>query len=112
MLADPNRVAQALDNLIANSLRYGDGPVELASVRSAGTMVELHVWIAAPASATSSSPTRSSVSAATSGGGEGPQGAGLGLAIVEAIAHAHGGTVAARNRPGGGADVWLTLPEA
>jgi two-component system OmpR family sensor kinase len=44
--------------------------------------------------------------------GDGSQGAGLGLAIVEAIAGAHGGAAAARNRPDGGADVWLTLPEA
>jgi len=26
------------------------------------------------------------------------------------IAHVHGGTVGAGNRPGGGADVWLSLP--
>ena len=39
-------------------------------------------------------------------------GAGLGLAIVAAIAIAHGGTVAARNGPGGGAVVSLRLPGA
>ncbi len=39
-------------------------------------------------------------------------GAGLGLAIVAAIAAAHGGTAAARNRPGGGAVVSLWLPGA
>ena len=37
-------------------------------------------------------------------------GAGLGLAIVAAIADAHGGSAGARNVPGGGADVWITLP--
>jgi signal transduction histidine kinase len=37
-------------------------------------------------------------------------GAGLGLAIVQVIAHAHGGSAHARNRPEGGADVWLDLP--
>jgi two-component system OmpR family sensor kinase len=37
-------------------------------------------------------------------------GAGLGLAIVRAIALAHGGRVAAGNRPGGGATVRLELP--
>ncbi len=42
VLADADRLAQALDNLIANSLVYGDGPVELTSVRTA-EMVELHV---------------------------------------------------------------------
>ena len=39
-------------------------------------------------------------------------GAGLGLAIVQAVAAAHGGVAAARNKPGGGAVVTLHLPDA
>jgi signal transduction histidine kinase len=39
-------------------------------------------------------------------------GFGLGLAIVTSIANVHGGTVAARPRPGGGLEVTVTLPEA
>ena len=35
---------------------------------------------------------------------------GLGLALVEAVAEAHGGHAGARNRPEGGADVWIALP--
>ena len=38
------------------------------------------------------------------------EGTGLGLAIVAAIARAHGGDAGARNLPGGGADVWISLP--
>ena len=38
-------------------------------------------------------------------------GTGLGLAIVRAIAVAHGGTVSAANKPGGGAVVRVRLPE-
>ena len=37
-------------------------------------------------------------------------GAGLGLSIVEAIAHEHGGSVAADNAPGGGARFTIRLP--
>jgi len=37
-------------------------------------------------------------------------GVGLGLAIVQAIAQAHGGTVAVQSRPGGGSVFELLLP--
>ena len=37
-------------------------------------------------------------------------GSGLGLAICRAVAAAHGGTIVAANRPGGGAEFILTLP--
>jgi two-component system, OmpR family, sensor histidine kinase MprB len=37
-------------------------------------------------------------------------GSGLGLAIVRHVAEAHGGSVAARNADGGGAELCLTLP--
>jgi two-component system sensor histidine kinase MprB len=37
-------------------------------------------------------------------------GSGLGLAIVKQVVDGHGGTVTLRNRPGGGAEVQITLP--
>ncbi|HST40191.1 MAG TPA: HAMP domain-containing sensor histidine kinase, partial [Conexibacter sp.] len=40
----------------------------------------------------------------------GQAGAGLGLAIVAGIVDAHGGTVGARNAPGGGAEFTVALP--
>jgi two-component system sensor histidine kinase MprB len=39
-------------------------------------------------------------------------GSGLGLAIVHDVAQAHGGTVFARSRPGGGASVGFTVEDA
>ena len=41
---------------------------------------------------------------------DGRRGVGLGLAICRGIVAAHGGRIAARNRPGGGAEFVITLP--
>ena len=43
---------------------------------------------------------------------QGQSGAGLGLAICRSVMQAHGGTIQAANRPGGGAAFMLTLPQA
>jgi two-component system, OmpR family, sensor kinase len=106
--ADPERAAQALDNLVLNALAHGSGRVEL-SARGAGDTVELHVtdegegfppgFIAHAFERFSRAPGRAGV-----------DGTGLGLAITAAIAAAHGGGAGAANRDGGGADVWVALP--
>ena len=42
---------------------------------------------------------------------ESVSGTGLGLAICKGIVEAHGGTIRAENRPGGGTIVTITLPK-
>jgi two-component system, OmpR family, sensor kinase len=110
LLADPDRAAQALDNLVANALAYGAGEVEL-SARPVDGRVELHVRDGGEGFPDDLLPRAferfSRGDPARAGGGTG-----LGLAIVAAIAEAHGGDAAARNLPGGGADVWISLPVA
>jgi two-component system, OmpR family, sensor kinase len=109
-LADPDRAAQALDNLVANALAYGRGEVRL-SAREAKGKVELHVMDEgdgfAPELLERAFDRFSRGDPARAG-----EGTGLGLAIVAAIARAHGGEAGARNRPRGGADVWISLPAA
>jgi two-component system sensor histidine kinase KdpD len=42
--------------------------------------------------------------------GDGGRGSGLGLAICRAIVKAHGGSISAANRPGGGSEFIIRLP--
>jgi two-component system, OmpR family, sensor kinase len=108
LTADPERLRQALGNMVDNAFRHGQGTVRL-SARTSNRHVELHVSDEGPGfppdflDAAFERFTRGDE-------GRGRGGTGLGLAIVEAIASAHRGTAAASNRPEGGADVWLTLP--
>lgn len=109
-LADPDRAAQALDNLVANALAYGRGEVRL-SAREVGGQVELHV-----ADQGDGFPPelleRAFDRFSRGDPGRSGEGTGLGLAIVDAIARAHGGRAGADNLPEGGADVWISLPAA
>jgi two-component system, OmpR family, sensor kinase len=106
--ADRARLEQALGNLVENALEHGAEPVEVGADERDGT-VDLHVRDGGPGFPADFLPRAferfSRADAARSGGG-----AGLGLAIVGAIARAHGGEAHAANRPGGGADVWISLP--
>jgi two-component system OmpR family sensor kinase len=108
--ADPMRVEQALGNLVDNALEHGVGVVELAAAEVDDT-VELHVRDDGPGFPETFRERAfdrfSRADEARSSGG-----AGLGLAIVELIAQAHDGSTGARNRAGGGADVWIAVPGA
>ena len=110
LMADPDRTAQALDNLVANALAYGGGEVRLVASARNGS-VELHVTDEGqgfPDEFLERAFERFSRGDPAHPGG----GSGLGLPIVATIAQSHGGRAGARNLPGGGADVWLSLPVA
>lgn len=108
LTADPERLRQALGNMVDNAFRHGRGTVRL-SARTVNSHVELRVSDEGPGfpadflDAAFERFTRGDE-------GRGRGGTGLGLAIVEAIASAHRGKARASNRAGGGADVWLELP--
>ena len=109
--ADPDRIAQMLDNLTTNALRHGDGVITL-SAQPRGDVIELHVSDTGPGFPPEliGAPFERFARGARARSSE--PGSGLGLALVEAIASAQGGYVGAENLPEGGADVWIGLPRA
>jgi signal transduction histidine kinase len=109
--ADPDRIAQTLDNLTTNALRYGAGTITLSACLRNG-LVELHVADEGPGfpEEVISHPFERFARGSEARARE--PGTGLGLALVEAVATAHGGYARARNRSDGGADVWIALPAA
>jgi signal transduction histidine kinase len=105
---DVRRVEQALTNLVENSLRHGEGRIELTAVPGDG-VVELHVRDEGPGLPAAFIPHAFERFSRVEPGRTG-EGTGLGLAIVALVAEAHGGRAAIRNRQRGGTDAWLELP--
>jgi signal transduction histidine kinase len=112
VVGDPDRLSQLFINVLDNAVKHSprgttvhvdgarqDGEI-VVRVRDAGTGLPpgterklfARFW-------------RGDNAAARSG-------AGLGLAIAQAIAQAHGGSIDARNAPGGGAEFAIHLPAA
>ncbi len=105
--ADPVLLAQLLDNLLDNALKYSAGPISLMVSSATGTM-QLSVKdrggeIAPEARAQLFQPY-------ARGDKGGPHGSGLGLALCLAIATAHGAELKWMARPGGGNHFRFTLP--
>ena len=105
---DRLRLEQALGNLVDNALRHGGGTIRLEAEAENGT-VALRVSDEGTGFPPQLLPVAferfSRTDEARARGSTG-----LGLAIVDAIARAHGGHASAANRPGGGAEITISLP--
>ncbi len=106
--ADRLRLEQALSNLVDNALRHGAGAVTVSARAENGT-AELHVTDEGEGFEQDFLPQAFERFTRADAAREG-DGSGLGLAIVDTIARAHRGSARAANLPGGGADVWISLP--
>lgn len=111
VLADRERLAQVLDNLVSNAARHGSaaGRVDVRLELAPGT-AQVHVIDHGPGIAASELPrlfTRFYRPPNSS-----PRGHGLGLFIASSLARLHGGTLTVRSELGKGATFTLTLPRA
>jgi signal transduction histidine kinase len=106
--ADPQRLTQALVNLLRNAADHvnGEDPVCLQ------VQAEPSCWRFEVADNGGGLPPGDEqvVFEPFSTGTSRQGGTGLGLAIVRAIATAHGGQAGVDNRPGQGATFWITIP--
>lgn len=107
--ADRLRLQQALGNLVDNALLHGGPPVVIRAEGEPGA-IGLHVLDSGPGFPPDFLPVAFDRFSQAAPGDEG-SGTGLGLAIARSIAVAHGGTAGAGGRDGGGADVWIRLPD-
>jgi heavy metal sensor kinase len=116
--ADPDRLRQAVDNLLDNALRFAPAGSEITvSMRHEDAPNEPRAVIEVADRGPGFPPEyfshafgrfqRADAARAREGGGSG-----LGLAIVRSLMRAHGGDASAANREAGGAVVRLELPLA
>jgi signal transduction histidine kinase len=108
---DPLLLERLVGNLVANAIKYNEpgGWVEVEVASESGPALTVrNTGQVVPAEAMPAlfEPFRRLTADRTNQGG----GAGLGLSIVRSITAAHGGTVRAQPRPGGGLIVEIDLP--
>lgn len=106
--ADPQRLSQALLNLLRNAAKHteGEGPVYLrAKFGPASLLFEV-----ADCGGGVPPGEEEKLFEPFTTGSSGSGGTGIGLAIVRGIARAHGGDADVTNRPGLGATFWIRIP--
>ena len=102
-------IGQVLANLLENAAKYTPAgtEIEIAASAKAG-VVEIEVNDRGPGFAEHD--VKRVFEKFYRGRTDGARGVGLGLAIAQAVITAHGGSIEAANRPGGGAQLRFTIP--
>lgn len=119
VLADADRAAQVLRNLISNALRHtpAGGVITLAASIE-GQVARVRVSDTGEGIPDAALPHifdrfyRADPSRARGGDGRPASGSGLGLAIVQSLVQTMGGQVGAESSVGQGSTLWFTLPLA
>ena len=111
---DPDRIAQVMENLLTNAVKYGKGGTRIdTSVSSEDGDVVVAVSNEGPPITAEELPRiferfHRTASAKL----EGIQGVGLGLYITRSLVEAHGGRITAESTPAGVTTLRFTLPVA
>jgi len=108
---DRRQVGQAVANLLSNAAKFGPErtPIDVR-LSEHGGFVRVAVSDRGPGLPTEPVELLFRRFHRAPVGNKLARGLGLGLAIVKEVAAAHGGSVGARPRPGGGATFWFDLP--
>lgn len=101
---DPDRVTEAVLELVSNAVKYTDGPIEISGRVVGDKQLKITVRDEGPG-ITAEEQKKVFERFHHSGNSSG-----LGLAIVESIAHSHGGRAWVRSTPPDGATFGLTIP--
>lgn len=109
IVADPQRLTQAIAQLAQNAVAHTDKG-EVVTLGSAATEGEAHFWVRDRGPGIPYEEQERIFERFSRGAARRNEGAGLGLSIVRAIAEAHGGRVELISRPGAGATFTLVIP--
>ncbi|MDO4262712.1 MAG: HAMP domain-containing sensor histidine kinase [Deinococcus sp.] len=107
ILCDPDRLTQALRNLLANARRAA-GPGGRVTLRLASVGDQLHFTVRDTGPGLPGDLGERIFDPFVSGSGS----SGLGLSVSRQIAELHGGTLTGGNNPAGGAEFRLSIPDA
>jgi two-component system sensor histidine kinase BaeS len=111
--ADPDRLAQALGNLVSNAIKYTPaGGLVRVEAGSAGEQVWIRVRDTGPGMAAEEQERVFEPFYRARPARQAPQGMGLGLTIARDLVVAHGGRLEIESAPGAGSAFTIRLPAA
>jgi two-component system OmpR family sensor kinase len=109
----PDLLWRAVENVVRNAVKHGSaGGIVALVLRVEGQRVHVDVFDRGPGIAPADLPTVFQPFFRSHPASNNVDGHGLGLAIAERVVHAHGGSIRAVNREGGGLQVAIELPRA